>query len=311
MIKRKIRFSYLNGRATLFTMLIASSVFVGCGGRPKHVLSESEMIDLLVDMQLAECYSDNEFMGSDRSEKREELAQAILAYHSVTQEELDSSYSWYGRNLDDYASLYEKVDKELQNRKKNLSQQTEHNGQGEVTGSLWPWADHGNISSLGYSDGWVISINDPGLDSGDRIEWRMHLNGSPNLIGMLGIEYSDGSVDNVMSTFMGRDKLEMKLQTDTAKTVTRLFGTLRVREETQLPVFVDSIRLIRLSYDSTEYLRRMNNRRYSPPRRRIIKKNEFNGDTLIIDSIPTNERKLLNGDESMGIEIKRPVRPKK
>ena len=47
-----------------FLMAVAS-ILLGCSDKPKGTLSEKEMVRLMADMQLAEAYSDMEYMGSD------------------------------------------------------------------------------------------------------------------------------------------------------------------------------------------------------------------------------------------------------
>lgn len=290
-----------------------SALAASCSGKPDQVLSEGKMVSLLTDMQLAECYADNEFLGSDRSERKRMLARQVLARHGVTQEELDSSFNWYGRNYDDFAALYAKVDKELKKRERVLVADIQEE-KTEDSGSLWPWSDHGLVSKLGNSDGWVFSLDNPEVEPGERIQWRMHLKNQPNLAGMMGVEYTDGTVETSMMNLVGRDKFELTLRLDTGRTVERVFGTLRTKPETNIPVYADSIRLVRLPYDSTYYMSMSNNRRYAP----AVRLREAGGrpDSISVSPDSTEVRivpekvKDIDGGEVKAVQPRRPKRTK-
>lgn len=56
----------------VFSFLILSVLILvsGCNKRPDYVISEKEMVSLMVDMQIAEAYSDQETGGPDLNEKK-------------------------------------------------------------------------------------------------------------------------------------------------------------------------------------------------------------------------------------------------
>lgn len=273
---------------------IAAMLLSGCRKRPEGVLSDKEMIDLMADMQLAESYSDYEYSGPNLRDYRNGLAESVLLQHGVSREELDSTLSWYGRNLDDYSKLFEKVDKKIiEKRKASLKTDTPDD---EVEGDiLWPHTQNGVISNLGNSDGWVVSIPSPGLDKGDMLEWTMHLPLPADLVGVLGVEYEDGTGEAVSSNFSSRMSMDLRLQTDTGKTVDRIYGTMRLRDELKSAVFVDSIRLCRLPFDSVEFSKYRNQKRYGIPARfnkKEADKDSVIADKVIVDSIAHDAHRL-------------------
>lgn len=242
--------------------LIAS----GCDKRPKNVLSDKEMVEVIADLKLAEAYANSQIHGSGTADKREELAKSVLASHGVTQEELDSTLGWYGRNLDKYSELYEKVDKRLLEKKKKLLKDGEETIVETEGDNLWAYEKNGVISTLGNSDGWIISIPDPGLEKGDRIEWNLHLNNSlAQMIGILGVEYEDGTSEAITSNFINRPKIDLSFQTDTGKTVSRVYGSMRVKRTDNLPLYADSIAIKRLPFDSLEFVRFRSQKKYGYP----------------------------------------------
>ena len=275
--------SVIAGGIIILSGLLAS----GCG-RKKEVIGEKEMVDLITDLKLAEAYSNNQLGGPHHAENREDLANGVLAEHGVTREQLDSTLGWYGRNLDKYAELYEKVDKRLVEKRKQLMKDAGESELAKGGDNLWPYGLNGVISSLGTTDGWILSINDPELNSGDRLKWSMHLKDmTMPMTGVLGVEYADGTAEAVSSHFTNRQHVELSLQTDTSKTVSRVYGTMRRKTQETQPLFVDSIRLHRLPFDSLEYTRFRSQKKYGYPVRitQEDRKQKAMRDSLRQDSI--------------------------
>lgn len=294
-------------------MLLCLLIVAGCQRRPDHVLAEKDMVSLMIDLQLAESYTDMEYSGIDLPTYRRQLAESVLMAHNVSREELDSTLSWYGRNLDEYSKLYEKVDKGMAEKKERLL--AADGDAPAVQGDfLWPYTENGVISKLGNSDGWILSVPAPELEKGDMLEWSMHLKVPENLVGILGVEYDDGSGEAVSSNFIGRKSVELKLQTDTGKHVARIYGTMRLKEPITADVFADSIRMVRFPFDSLEYRQYRNQRRYGMPYR-IRKEPVERHDTLsgegikssdVADSNKSAEQRVVTVD---GIgKMRQPVR---
>lgn len=249
-------------------LFVSLTLFVACSDRPKEVLSEKEMISLMADMQLAEAYSDIEFSSSNLIEKKKELAESVLKQHDVSQEQLDSTLSWYGRNIDKYTDLYEKVDVEIKKRRNkmlNISTSSQDEQEGDM---LWPYSKNGMINALGNSDAFIVSIPEPTLQKGDMILWSMHLNSPAPFTGVLGVDYQDGSSESVTNVFSSNTSLKLRFQTDSSKIVKRIFGTLRVRDRERKAIFADSISLRRMPFDSIEFNKYRNQKKYGIPSRR-------------------------------------------
>lgn len=269
-------------------LILSGLLASGCKEKKEKVLSEKEMVDLIVDLKLAEAYANTQLNGPNPSEQRRELAKSVLAQHNVTQEQLDTTLGWYGRNLDEYAELYEKVDKRLLQKRKKLMKDTEGDLANKEGDNFWAYGKNGIISSLGNNDGWIISLSDPDLNRGDKLEWTMHINNaSTPLVGVLGVDYDDGTSEAVSTYFTNRQHIELSLQTDTGKTAQRIYGTLRLKKSDSTPLFADSIALRRLPYDSLEYSRFRSQRKYGYPVRitQEDRKLKAKADSLRRDSI--------------------------
>lgn len=265
-------------------IMLSALLFCGCSKRPKGVLSEKKMVSLMADMQLAEAYSNTVGMSRYGSVSRETIGKGVLSAHGVTQEEVDSTLAWYGRNMDEYAGLYEKVDREITYRRKKLMKEEGFKDDINSADMLWPYQTHGVLSSLGNTDAWILSLDSPELERGDVLEWSMRMSESSAFAGVLGVEYADGTSDAISQMFSGKQKYEMRLQTDTGKMVSRVYGSLRLKEPGQKPIFADSIMLRRLPFDSLEYHKHRSLRHYGVPTR--IKPKVEKKDTISTDTVP-------------------------
>lgn len=266
-----------------------------CSRRPKEVLGEKEMISLMADLQLAEAYSNTHVVFEDGEIGKNAIIEGVLAAHGVTYEQLDTTLGWYGKNLDDFVELYAKVDRELLKRRKKLMKDSEP--MLASSGSdLWPYSQNGAIIPLSLSDGWVMSLPDPDISNGDKLIWSMRLGENVDLDGQLGVEYSDGSGESTIMNRGRHNRFEMTLQTDTGKIVSRLYAVLRVKDRRSLPLFVDSIKLEKLPYDSLEYNNSRSQKRYSAPK--PVKRDKATKDS--IDSKGKEQPDSLKKDDKSG-----------
>lgn len=232
-----------------FSFLFLVSLLVACGGRPKGVVSEKKMVDLLVDMELTEAYMNTQ--GSVSNEERIEMGRRVMEAHGVSEEEVDTTLAWYGRNMDDYSKLFDKVDAEI-NRKK--AKYTEVEGlKKQEADNLWPYSQHLVISPLSGQQSFVFSLSDIDVKNGSKFTFSFYLPNPVSLKGILGVEYSDGYGESSVSNLSSRKKIEMTLQSDTAKKIERLYGILELKELTKNPIYLDSLELRVLPLDSVEY----------------------------------------------------------
>lgn len=231
----------------ILTVLILGSLALGgCKKRPKDVLSEDRMVDLLVDIQLADAYFSVSSAARNKQE-RELLIESVLEKHDVSPSHLDSTISYYGRNLDDYSKLYEKVEKKLRkiNHPEKDIEETEAN-------NIWPYRQFAVLSPNQATDGIVFSFPTADIEPGASIEWQLRLSSSQGVEMTLGVDYIEGKTTLTKKTAAGNKQMNLGLQTDTALNVERIYG-LMTAPSGSLPLRVDSIRLIKTDYDSLNY----------------------------------------------------------
>ncbi len=275
---------------------------VGCNKRPNGVLSDKDMVALMADMQVAEAYlQSHSAPGYSSDSIRDSAVQWVLDRRGLTRAEFDSTMTWYGKNLDEYRDLFAKADKELLKRQKQIPGEVE-----EILNfsDLWSYSRHALISENGSSNSLTFSIPAEQLEKGDKIQWKMRLNGSPALNMLLGVDYENGSSAYSYQNNNG-SKVDLTLQTDSAVNVTRIFGYVRVKEDRYLPVWIDSISLQSTPLDSTQYYRIHSQRKMGKPIRKVEDKV---GDTdtvsskimdSVIDSrVADSEFKPIKDDDS-------------
>jgi hypothetical protein len=92
-------------------------VLTACNGRPRYVLSDSKMENVLFDLHLAEnVISDNYMIFSGDSVRKQQLLNSVFDKHKITEQTFDTSLVWYNAHLDKYL----KINANLSQRYANL-----------------------------------------------------------------------------------------------------------------------------------------------------------------------------------------------
>ncbi len=226
-----------------------------CSKLPKEVLNENQTVELLSDLQIAASYSD-QHSSSIRDSARIRLAWGILKQHNVSQVEFDSTLAWYGRNVDEYEKVLEKVKVSIENKKKQIIVDQEKENK-RSNNDLWITSPNIVLSSIG-NEILTFNINNPEIEKGDNITWSLRMQQTPQYYLLLGVEYNDGHIRYITNTNSSRSKLELSLQTDTASVPIRLFGQIVISDNSVFPIYIDSISLQYSPFDSLEYRRKFN-----------------------------------------------------
>ncbi len=80
-----------------------------CSGRPKGVLSKSEMTDFLVEMHKLDGALAVKGLGSVQERQNVYYYNSLLKKYGITQAEFDSSLSWYAKNPKNFEKIYTHV----------------------------------------------------------------------------------------------------------------------------------------------------------------------------------------------------------
>lgn len=274
----------------LSILSIGGLLAAGCSDRPKGILSEDKMVEVMTDIQIAEAYErSGEADGYLHGRGRETLGRGVLMQHGVTQEEMDSTLAWYGRNMDEYSNLYKKIDAELNKRQLKYARAA---GESESEGSsadLWPYGRHYMLDDRSVTDGIVATIPTNELAPGDKLTWKMSVEGADSRNLTLGVDYSDGTSETYRHTNRGSDRwVEVSLQTDSILEVDRIF-LIADFEHSGARVLIDSVQLTHIPFNREEYGNHGFQRSIRPAGRRIILPPDSSANSsLVPDSIASS-----------------------
>lgn len=275
-----------NSRILCQLLVLGLLIAGACSKRPSNVLSEDKMVKLMVDMEIAESYASQQ---SSSNDYRIELGRQVLAKHGVSEETLDTTLAWYGRNMDEYSALFEKIDKEILKRKKKYSDNPVETQ--SSLANLWPYSTHQIISPLANSEVMNFSISNPNIPKGNIVELSFLMANGSNVKGTIGVEYTDGTGEAVVNNNSGKNKFLIDIQSDTAKTVSRLYGFVQFKEKDRHPIFIDSLAITLLPIDSATYSQKKRNQKQYGAlyNRKPVVKVEKPDTIAAVDTIPKND----------------------
>ena len=242
-----------------FRILILSLVvmaIVSCIRRPDGILSDKEMAPIIADMELAEAYVQT-LPPNKLKSSREAVVNEVLAKHNITRAQFDTTMAWYGRNMDEYYQMLNLVDKELAKRKSEIAGSVSVEVE---TSDLWPYKRQAYMSSLSGSDAFVFSVPTSDVQKGQRVNLKYRLNNPASVVALLGVEYETGEKTYLSRNYSAMKRVDLTLQTDSNKVVSRIFGNMLLQDRNSVPLWLDSISLKALPYDSMEYFK-LNNQR--------------------------------------------------
>jgi len=107
-------------------MLLALMLMVSCGKKTSEsrpdILTEKQMIDLLVDTHLADAIL---FTQDTRSNDKRDQAlfyyPSVLEKHKITKAQMDSSVVWYMNHPEAYSRIYEEVCSKLKKMQEKVA----------------------------------------------------------------------------------------------------------------------------------------------------------------------------------------------
>lgn len=111
-------------RPVIYITIVLSAIiaFCSCGKRPRYVIPENEMMDILYDIRLVQAiYNNNSQFYTDSL--KDALVSGVLEKYDVTQAQLDTSLVWYADNIDQYRIINDSVTSRLRAKSNLLMEQ--------------------------------------------------------------------------------------------------------------------------------------------------------------------------------------------
>lgn len=233
--------------------------FAACSKVPDEILSEKKMQQVVKDMMIAQSMTSADHQSYPDNESKQALYEGVFRKHGITQAEYDSSLVWYGRNLDIYMKVYERVLSDLDKDIKAL---------GDVQ------ADAGPVSNSDSVNIWprrpYLSLYPEALFNGVVFDSRPETSYSSGSIFVLGMRVwgvrkgmhsfpevrlsadQGDTIVTVNESIKHDGYQEIWLKTVPTKRVKRVYGYIRLDNTAPdyYKVYIDSLSLIKYNYGS-------------------------------------------------------------
>lgn len=233
---------------------------VGCNSAPGHIIPPDEMARLLADIHIGESVVESNREEYDLDSMKKALKQSIYIKHNVTQEQVDTSFIWYGQNIEEYIEVYDKVISILENDIRNVKVPVD-NMQFVVSGDsadAWPGLRYRLLTPFTPDKYISFSINrDENWDDGDVYEWKFKLINNQSIVDWtIAVDYTDGSSEYKNMLISEDGWHDITLYSDSTKSLSRVYGVISADLNSYGRVYVDSISLVRTRLNPQMYRRR-------------------------------------------------------
>lgn len=274
------------------SLLILAVSMLSCDKTPRGVLSVNDMADLIVDLELADSYIENNYNDFPSDSSKQVLRQSVFMKHGITQKDYDSSLVWYAHNMEDYIKAYDKAVGKLKNKYEKLQKSSNGNNgpsemiaegmdPGEPTHNPTPRPTGGRgLKQFGKTgdqqadsiDMWkgqrsyrlaqgsqrgFITFDllpDAGHKPGDRYQLAYKLmRGGNEFKVSLNVDYSDGSTSQMARGTNSDGWINIDVQSDTSRTVRRVYGFVSYNIKPGHTAYVDSLMLLRTHLNLSNY----------------------------------------------------------
>lgn len=228
----------------------------------------------MADMYVAEAVVENNHRDFATDSSRMHLKQSVLERRNFSLAMFDTSFMWYGKNIDTYNEVIDKTIEILEKR-------IEDNGINvrDVAGayqgdSVQLWDKTNFMLVRPSSPSRFLTFSVKAADDwkhGDIFTLRAkitNLNGSPGLT--LTADYDDGTFEITGKKIYGDGWQEISLIGDSAKVPIRIYGNFNFERLNSVMV-LDSIQLIKKPLDKNIYSQRYRQRAYDLNDKRIKK----------------------------------------
>lgn len=262
--------------------MVSIILLISCTGN-SYVIPEDEMVDIMVDMHLAEAmvYLDSKTF-NDREDKLEAY-NSVFEKYDITKERLDSSIRYYMENAPVYLSIYGKVVERLNRMKDEVTigeyqikkellfsdldediRSMDANEEDSVVTELWRMSRKFVLPEQGQKTTIEFGFENDTANKFDFLVLKAKIllqfnDCSENPITELKVRYSDGSQSKTSIPLLKNSTLaniRLRLPVDSNKVVTNIFGALIAHDKclTQKEGSVSDVRLYKMKLSDKSYL---------------------------------------------------------
>lgn len=213
----------MRSNALIFCCLtLTSFLLMGCKPkRPKGILSESKMENVMVDYHLAQGMA--ETVEGDVETARYKYIQAVFKKHHITEAVFDSSLVYYFENSEKFFDIYKNVIQRVQaqaekygvDARATQNQYSHLTNQGDTANI---WTDHTNaciIPNRLQNIYQFVLVADSTYQAGDSFVWHFHTQYisqglDREAYAVFTLQYDNDSIVSVMQHVRGNNNFDLK-----------------------------------------------------------------------------------------------------
>lgn len=260
-MKRRISKYYI-----LFALVLIF-LLTGCKVRkPKEVIPETQMEELLYDYHIAKAMGEN--LPYNENYKKALYIEYVFQKHGTNEATFDSSMVWYTRHAEILSKIYERVSKKLKAEQSVIDKLVSiRDNKPEISTpgdsiDVWLWERMIHLTGSTLNNKLTFSLpSDSNFKARDTLQWDVHyhfLDNKPDTaeaaIMSIAIQYTNDSVVSKTNRVFESGLQRIRLQADTLGDIKEIRGFIYYNsgDDVTKHLFANQISLMR--YHSTDSL---------------------------------------------------------
>lgn len=229
----------------------------GCGKKvPKDIIQPQDMENLLYDYHLATTLSAD--LPYNENYKKEAYLAYVFKKHHVTEAEFDSSMVWYSRHSDEMTTIYENLQKRMEDMSDQLKKQVaRHTGEISVslsgdTVDLWQNRTVYWLTPFGLTNKLAFDLKaDTSFHERDRLVWEADFTFMPKgtrsgrLVMGLNLTFDNDSTQGITRVVSMSGMQRLVIRPDSAFKYKNVEGFMYYTGPENSSVLVNGIQLMR------------------------------------------------------------------
>lgn len=248
-------------RLHLLPLVAIVMLVAACSKTPRGVLSQEKMASLVADVYRGEAVIEFNSGAYYEDSMKKVIKQSVLLAHGVTQEEFDSSMSWYGHNIEQYLQVCDRAVEMLEADMEKIGDDPDGMNLMLVAGDsaqVWPLPTYYHIQP--NTPARIITFNLPVDDTWERgdnytLAFKMINNRSSVKTG-IAADYDNGWTEYIRSIENSDGWSETTLRLDSSHNAVNIYGFIEFNPADGEHMYLDSISLYRTRLDPRNYYRR-------------------------------------------------------
>lgn len=251
----------------IFTAAILAFVVFACSESvPKGVMPRDKMVDVLYDFHLAQSL-EQPHLGPKID--IDAVMSAFYEKHNITKEDLDSSLSWYSKNMDLLADIYKELGQRYEAAEKQVGSPVRESSSYNVSGDtldIWNQSRLRFLTKSKFNNHFDFSIPaDTTFYIHDlfQLMFDLHFMDTPQnsqtptsvesgvAVGLV-VHYDNDSISSTMRTIYSPMHSSLILKADSALKIKSVSGFFSLPSKRASSVIIDGISLLRFHTESEE-----------------------------------------------------------